>query len=82
MADDGMIVELDQALAEKVKVFAAAAGTDVESVVRQAVTNHMDDWSIALERPAQYDRDGLSLDAETVLAEFQAAVAARSDGLD
>jgi predicted transcriptional regulator len=81
MADDAMKVELDSALAGKVRVFAAAAGTDVEGVVRRAVSNYVDDWSITLDRLAQYDRDGESLDAETVLAEFKSAVAARSDGL-
>ena len=81
MADSEVIVELDSALAGKVKVFAAAAGSDVESVVREALSNLVDDWSMAVDRLAQYDRDGRSLDPETVLAEFQAAVAARSAGL-
>ena len=81
MADGEVTVELDSTLAGKVRVFASAAGTDVESVVREAVANLVDDWSITLDRLAQYDRDGHSLDAEAVLAEFQAAVAARSDGL-
>jgi len=82
MTNDALTVELDADLAEKVRAFASASGTNVDSVVREAVADYVHDWSEALERLAEFDRAGESLDAEAVLAEFIAAVAARRSGLD
>jgi len=82
MADGGLTVELDSELADKVKVFAAATGANVETVVREALGAYVDDWSESLQRLAEFDRTGESLDVETVLAEFRSAVADRRTGFD
>ncbi len=67
MADDlrhhGLTVELGAELADKVRVFAAAA--------RGAVRRHFDDWSETMERSAQYDRDGLSIGVDEPYAYIQ-----------
>jgi len=78
MADGELKVELDTDLAERVRIFAAAAGARVESVVRDAVAGYVDDWSMTLERLAEFDRTGESTDAEEALSRFQHAVAARA----
>jgi predicted transcriptional regulator len=82
MAVDGLKVELDSELAGRVKVFAAATGANVETVVGEAVDAYVNDWSETLERLAEFDRTAERLDAETVLTEFRSAVAARSSGSD
>jgi predicted transcriptional regulator len=78
MTDGGLKVELDSALAERVRIFASAAGAKVESVVRDAVADYVDDWSMTLERLAEYDRTGETTDAEEALGRFQVAVASRA----
>jgi predicted transcriptional regulator len=80
MADGGLKVELDLALAEKLKVFASATGANVESIVREAVSSYVDDWSETLERLTEYEQKGESVDAGPALASFRDAVAAGSAG--
>lgn len=80
MADDlqhhGLSVELGAELADKVRVFAAAARTDVEAVVRGAVARYVDDWSETMERLAQFDRDGISIGVEEAMEQFQTELTA------
>ena len=78
MVDGGLKIELDSDLAERVRIFASAAGAEVESVVRDAVAGYVDDWSETLERLAEYDRTGAAADAATALDRFQDAVATRA----
>jgi hypothetical protein len=77
MADDGFKVDLDEALAERVKHFATATGTPVAAVVRHAIIDYLDDWAETLSRLSDYDRTGMAIDAEAALGRFEAAVAAR-----
>jgi hypothetical protein len=77
MADGGLKIELDEALADKVRALAEVAGASVESIVNGALADYVEDWSETLSRLAQYDRDGASVDAETAFAGFREAVAAR-----
>ena len=81
MADDASKIDLGSALAERVKAFAEAAGSNVEIVVRDAVADYVDDWSETLQRLAEYDRTGVTLDAEGVLGRFQNAVASRAKSM-
>ena len=78
MADDASKFDLGSALAERVRAFPEAAGSNVEIIVRDAVADYVDDWSETLQRLAEYDRTGVALDAEGVLGRFQNAVAART----
>ena len=77
MADDDFRVDLDDALAERVKRFAEAAGTPVATVIRHAVSDYIDDWAETIVRLSEFDRTGESLAAGPVLDRFEAAVAAR-----
>ena len=77
MADDGLKIELDAALAGRVRAFAEAAGAPIETVVREALSGYVDDWSETLDRLTEYDRTGDYVDAEEALRGFREAVAAR-----
>ena len=77
MADDSFKVDIDDALAERVRQFAVAAGTPVEVVVRLAVLDYLDDWTESLARLTDYDRTGARIDAMSALSRFEAAVATR-----
>lgn len=78
MADDGIRIDLDDALTERARRFAVADGTPVDAVIRHAVADYIDDWTETLARLAEFDRTGDSLDAGPVLDHFQATVAART----
>ena len=69
-------MELSGDVADKPRVCASAPRRDVDSFVRNVINHYLDDWREPCESLAQFDRTGESYDAEPVLAEFQAAVAA------
>ena len=45
MADDGIWIDLDDALTERVRRFAVAVGTPVDTVIRHAAADYIDDWT-------------------------------------
>jgi predicted transcriptional regulator len=77
MADGGLTIELNEALAERVRALAEASGTTAEALVCEAVSDYVDDWSQTLDPLAGYDRTGQFVDAEEAMRDFQEAVAAR-----
>ena len=79
---DGSAISLEPALVERVEAFATAAASNVDAVVREAVSVYLDNWSETVSRLADYDRDGIAVDAEDVLKRFRSAVASRVRGLN
>ena len=75
MADGGMTIEVDEALARRLRALADAAGADVDDLVRKAVESYVDDWSEDLARLAEYERTGEAFDADAVLEEFHGRIA-------
>lgn len=82
MTDGGLKVELEPDLADRVRVFATAAGAEVASIVRDAVADYVDDWSETIARLAEYDRTGESVDGEEALRRFEDTVASYARSKD
>jgi len=76
MADGGLNIEIDERLAGQIRSIAAAMGMSAEeyatSMLRAAVD---DEWAEDERRWAEYQRTGVSHDADTVLDEFRQIVA-------
>jgi uncharacterized protein (DUF1778 family) len=78
MADDGFKLEVDSALAERLKLAAAAAGESVQDFALQALRSAADDdWAEDYARIAEYEATGRSIPVDQAMAEFRAAVEAR-----
>ena len=75
---DGSAISLEPALVERVEAFATAAASNFDAVVREAVSVYLDNWSETVSRLADYDRDGIAVDAEDVIMRFRTAVASRA----
>lgn len=69
---NGLKIELEAPLAERVKQAAAEAGVSVDAFVGQSLEAWLDDWAEDLRRLAE---PGDDIDAEVALARFQARVA-------
>ncbi len=76
MADDlhsaEMTGDLSGEVADKLQLAASASRTDLDSVVRNVITHHLDDWYETFERLAQFGRDGILIGVEEALGEFEA----------
>jgi len=78
MADGGLKLEIDEALAERLRAAAAATGESVEDFARQALSAAADDdWAEDYARVAEYEATGRFIPAHEAMAEFRAAVEAR-----
>jgi predicted transcriptional regulator len=78
MADGALTVELDEALSERLKLAAEAAGRRVDDYAAQLISQALDDrWSESLARLAEYDRTGEYVPAEEALDRFRNAVSER-----
>jgi hypothetical protein len=72
MTDDGFKLEVDGALAERLKLAAAAAGESVQHYALQALRSAADDdWAEERARFAKYERTGEYIDAEIWVQEFR-----------
>jgi predicted transcriptional regulator len=78
MADGGLTLEIDSALAERLRAVATASGKGVEAFALEALRAAADeDWAEDYARVAEYEATGRFIPAEEAMAEFRAAVAAR-----
>ena len=79
MADGGLTLEIDDALAERLRAIAEASGESVEDFAMQALRAAADDedWAEDYARVAEYEATGRFIPAEQAMAEFRAAVEAR-----
>ena len=78
MADGGLKLEIDEALAERLRVAAEASGESVEAFALHALRAAADeDWAEDYARVAEYEATGRSIPAVEAMAEFRAAVEAR-----
>jgi hypothetical protein len=88
MDDGGLTLELDPALATRLRLAADNVGEPVQDYARALIGDVLDaeattgDFAEEERRWAEYQRTGESYPAEQVLAEFQQAVARRFDGRD
>jgi len=77
MADDGLKLELNQALSERLKEAADAAGRPVDAFAAELIADGLDgDWAESYARFAEYKRTGEYLDAPAVMETFRKTVAA------
>ena len=77
MADGGMVVELDEALAERLKTAAASAGKPALDYAVSLILDGLDDdWVEDDRRFAEYERTGVSFDAKDALLEMRASLVA------
>ncbi len=70
-----LTIVLDADLSARVRGFVSATGEAAETIVRRALERYVEDWSETLERLAEYDRTGVSVDAGEALTRFRANVA-------
>jgi hypothetical protein len=78
MADGSLKLELNEALGERLKAAAEAAGRPVDDYAAQLISQGLDDrWSEAVARLAEYDRTGESIPLEDALARFDTALSER-----
>jgi len=81
MADDGMTLNIDEALARRLRDAAQSAGESVEVYARQALEAFSGadegDWDEALRRLEEFDRTGESVDAEEAFAAVRASLEKR-----
>ncbi len=78
MADDGLKIEVDEALAQRLRLVAEAAGESVQDFALQALRAAADeDWAEDYARVAEYEATGKSIPAAEFVAEFRAALEAR-----
>jgi hypothetical protein len=80
MADDGVTIELDAALAARLRQAAAAAGQSAGEYASALIAQGLDDgWASARDSLAHYDRTGEHVLAAEALARFRAALTDRFD---
>ena len=76
MADGGMTLDIDEALAQRLRDAAQSVGESVEVYARQALVAFSgaedDDWDEAIRRLDEFDRTGESADAEEAFAAVRA----------
>ena len=78
MADGGLKLEIDEALAERLRSAAEASGESVEDFALQALRAAADeDWAEDYARVADYEATGRFIPADQAMAEFRAALEAR-----
>jgi hypothetical protein len=80
MADGELKLSIDEALAERLRAAADAAGESVQDYAINALRAAADDdWAEDYARVAEYEATGRSIPADQAMAEFRAAVLARFD---
>jgi predicted transcriptional regulator len=76
MADGGLTLNIDQALAEKLRNAARSVGESVEVYARQALEAFSGaeegDWDEAIRRLEEFDRTGESVSADEAFAAVRA----------
>jgi hypothetical protein len=78
MADGGLKLEIDAALAERLRTAAQASGESVEAFALQALSAAADeDWAEDYARVADFEATGRAIPARQAMAEFRHAVEAR-----
>ena len=78
MADGGMVVELDQALAERLKTAAASAGKSALDYAVSLIADGLDaDWAEDDRRFAEFERTGVSENAEDALLRMRESLKTR-----
>jgi hypothetical protein len=78
MADGGLKLEIDEALAERLRSAAEASGESVEDFALQALrAAAAEDWAEDYARVADYEATGRFIPADQAMAEFRAALEAR-----
>ena len=78
MADDGMTVQIDAKLAERLRTAARSAGVSVETFAADVLQDAVDeDWTEDEARFAEFARTGVSYPAETALEEFRRKIEQR-----
>lgn len=79
MADGELTLKLDDETVRRLQEAADAAGLPVDSYAADVLTGVLSGhWQGAREAVVEFDRTGESYAAETVMAEFKAAVATRA----
>jgi predicted transcriptional regulator len=72
MADGGLTIELDEALTERLRAAASAAGESLQDYAINALKAAAGDgWDEAVARLAEYRRTGRYLDAEEAMKGFR-----------
>jgi len=74
MADGGLHIELDEALAARIRAAASGAGMTPEAYASSMLRTALDDLSETSARLAEYDRTGVAYALEDVVAEFEQRV--------
>ncbi|MBI1682966.1 hypothetical protein [Caulobacter hibisci] len=75
---DGADIHLDPERTERLRVAAEAAGVTPEAFALNAIDQAIDDdWASSLAALEEYERTGVSYDAEEVLTKFQANIEMR-----
>ncbi len=78
MADGGLKIDVDDVLAERLRVVAEAAGESVQDFALQALRAAADeDWAEDYARVAKYEATGQAIPAAEFIADFRAAVEKR-----
>ena len=78
MADDGMKIDLDDALRRRLNAAAAAAGSPPEVMAAELIRQALDpSWDEDFARIAEYDRTGEFISVEQFVTELREAVDAR-----
>jgi uncharacterized protein (DUF1778 family) len=78
MADGGLNLTIDDALAQRLRAAADAAGESVQDYAINALKAAADDgWDEAVARLAEYRRTGRYLDADEAMKGFREAVRER-----
>ena len=79
MADGELTLRLDDETAKRLSAAAASMGQTASDYAADLVSEALDLGRLELTRQAfaEFEETGVSYDAETVMAEFQANVAAR-----
>jgi len=78
MADGGLTINVDEALAERLRVVAEAAGESVQNFALQALRAAADeDWAEDYARVAAYETTGKSISAAEFITELRAAIETR-----
>ena len=78
MADGGLTLTSDDALAERLRAAAEAAGESVQDYALSALRAAADeDWAEDYARVAAYEASGGGVPADQAMADFRAAVQAR-----
>jgi hypothetical protein len=83
MADGGMTLQIDESLAERLRIAAEIAGKSVEDFATEALaasTEAGGDWAEDMDRLAEFERTGVSHPIEPFLDDLRAYAENRKTG--